>query len=460
MTFLVGFSIWFSTKTMVDVFGKIGALIYMILAIYVIAPFTGTFMSEVPGFIYANIAWALLLRGFSVKSFPYVCSGIFMLGIALSVRAGALFVLPVLVIVWFFLFKEQGKRLYFKFITIIFTTVFSLLLSPLLLNFIGPNEEYSYQGNFSYVLYGIASGGKGWTFVKEEHPEIFSDKRISDGEKSKLIYSHALKKIKNQPTLFAHSLFNTSYHIVRHPFKFTYKFKFPFPLVIFFPAFIVFWFYLLLGKDPNKRRGVLLIAAFWIGVFISAPFLVDGGERVFIVTMTASCAMLAAGTAFIFGYFIPFESLETERESAKGFLRKDILAIAISIFIITISPLFLKILSSVKSKIAEEDLTIKFRYNRSSALPVKPNFAGSVAGRVLIRSFGIDSVETGSIFMSVMDLTGTRDNYYVYFEPEVVPKDEGIVSAKIVEMGKEIRGNNIYKVVFCNNIDGTRIEEK
>jgi len=462
-TLLLAWSLFFCARAMRDLFGFSGALLYLILSLYFIAPHIGTFMSEIPGFLYSNIALGLLMRGFSRKHFPCILAGVVMLGFSISLRAGAFLVLPVLAACWFFLFKEPGRRFYLRTLAMAGACVFSLMASPLLLLAVGPEEEYTYQGNFSYTLYGLASGGKGWDFVKREHPEInYYDNNKTDGAYSRIIYGYAWKKIKEQPGLFAHALFNTWYHIVRHPFFFSYKFDFPFPLSIFLLPFGVFWLSLFLRMDKSVKRVLLLLSSLQGGIFLSAPFLVDGGDRVYASTMPVNCAILAAGIALLFGGGRP-AGTDAGATATPPLPRSDIRIIGFFLLLLLASPFFFKAFhaSHAQPAVADADtdtLTVRFRYTRGSAIFAEAETTTTAVPRVTVTgkdrekvlqtgAWGLGSVETGSMLMTVTDLSGSRNYYYIYFTPGDIPVHTGILSARILPLNQPRKGRNLYRVL-------------
>ncbi len=60
--------------------------------------------------------------------------------------------------------------------------------------------------NFSYTLYDLASGGKGWQQVKKDHPEIM---QLSEPAYSQKIYALAFEEIKQHPGNFANGVLKT-----------------------------------------------------------------------------------------------------------------------------------------------------------------------------------------------------------------------------------------------------------
>jgi hypothetical protein len=68
------------------------------------------------------------------------------------------------------------------------------------------NPENLPFANFSYTLYDLASGGKGWTQVKKDHPEILE---LSEPAYSSRIYELAFQEIRTHPENFISGIIKT-----------------------------------------------------------------------------------------------------------------------------------------------------------------------------------------------------------------------------------------------------------
>jgi hypothetical protein len=442
---LISLALLYSASVLRRIFGFAGAFYYAVLSAYYVAPYVGTFMSEIPGIVYANLAFGLLVDGVSRKKYSHFCLGLFLLGLAISARAGAFFVLPLLVVFSVFVFAAKGKGRYLYLGGTLVVVVSSLAYSPLSIEFMKPDGEHAYQGNFSYVLYGLASGGKGWDYVNKEHSELLADTLLTDGTRSRLIYKLAYEKIMTDPELFAKALFNTYYHIVRNPFDFTYKMKFPLPIVVFLPSFILFWIGLLFVSDYGRRNVVGLVVAFVAGTFLSAPFLVDGGERAFAVTMPASLAVIAIGTSYVFRLFTKSADVANDSDIQGSKVdRKEFVCLSACTLLILIVP-FSFVLDG-KGYSTSATSSFSFRFIRSSALPISTTLTKKEYQIPVLSVFGIDSRDSGALFMNAVNLSSERDNYYLYLPPDKVPVRDGLYTAELEKIGKPFRDSYLYKV--------------
>ena len=185
--------------------GLLAATLVMVVLFVYYRRFTGTTLTENLGFPAGALAVALLWRGAGLKKLGYVLGGIFLLTLALNARAGTFFVLPLLVVWAAWVFREKkgvslpvlamaAGALVVGFL--VNTIIFRALASP----------AGTLFSNFSYTMYDLASGGKGWTQVKKDYPEI---SQLSEPAYSQKIYSLAFAEIKQHPGNFVTGVLKT-----------------------------------------------------------------------------------------------------------------------------------------------------------------------------------------------------------------------------------------------------------
>ncbi|MEI8131238.1 MAG: hypothetical protein WCG34_02315, partial [Leptolinea sp.] len=133
--------------------------------------FAGTTMTETLGLSLGALGLAFLLLGTYREKLKQILAGLFLLTLALNVRAGAFFLLPLLIlwIGWlfrkekYFGWKEAGMSL--------MVAIIGFGLNNLILGIIGVPGGMLF-GNFSESLYGLAAGGERWAEVYNRHPEL------------------------------------------------------------------------------------------------------------------------------------------------------------------------------------------------------------------------------------------------------------------------------------------------
>ena len=169
---------------------------------------SGTVMSENLGVPLGALGFALMWRGTAQKQSPFFWLGLFVTALALNARAGTFFVLPLLLLWGGWAFREEGRRFSLRILVISSAVVFAAFAVNLILVRVLASPSGIPFSNFSYTLYGLASGGNSWHYVLEIHPEL---EAIPDSERSKVIYQMALELIREQPGLLVQgALYNWS----------------------------------------------------------------------------------------------------------------------------------------------------------------------------------------------------------------------------------------------------------
>lgn len=157
--------------------------------------FIGTTMTESLGLAFGALALAALFLGTLRKTLWYVLSGLFLLSLALNIRAGAFFILPVLVLWVGWLFREKGWLAWKPTLLAILAVALGFGVNTLTFRLIGTPGGQLF-GNFSESLYGLASGGERWSYVYNQYTETGP---VSDQERYEQIYRMAFDLIRKNP---------------------------------------------------------------------------------------------------------------------------------------------------------------------------------------------------------------------------------------------------------------------
>ena len=174
----------------------------VVVPFFYAALFLPSTMSEALGMTLAALALALLWHGVACGRSRAYYAGIFLATLALLVRAGPMLLVPALIVLGFFLLPRQGgrpwKHVAWGAVAALLPVGFSFLLL----------EQYgggggALQGNFAYVLYGLAVGGKNWTQAWTDFPQIAG---LSEAAGVQFVYSQAFREIVNHPQVFAGAL--------------------------------------------------------------------------------------------------------------------------------------------------------------------------------------------------------------------------------------------------------------
>jgi hypothetical protein len=138
----------------------------------------GTTLTENLGLAMGTIGFAALWRGSRIKDLFGVSVGLGLLTIALMARAGAFFVLPAIVLAVVVAFRENRRWLKAGITAcaaVALSAALTLVVSRLLSD---PSGDQTAFSNFSYSLYGLVVGGKGWNQVLVDHPRAAEGAQI------------------------------------------------------------------------------------------------------------------------------------------------------------------------------------------------------------------------------------------------------------------------------------------
>lgn len=284
---IVSVAIYVVARRSAHLAGIIGAgLCALLLFRYATVDLFALTMTENAGLVFGSVGLALLLVASERQGIVWMAMGIAMISIALNARAGAFFVLPFLVL-WAGITAHLFRKNVWQWICVASIAILAgFVLQALLVLAVGGSPGSSH-GNFSYTLYGLSVGGKGWQQALIDHPELSG----SDALVSKAIYAFAWKNLSIQPELFLHGLQkNISLFMTAG----TYGFEKLGAWSVFFKAcWWLAWIPLLINR---RNPAYLVVALSSLGVVLSAPLLlVDGGARVFAATVAVDVLQVAIG---------------------------------------------------------------------------------------------------------------------------------------------------------------------
>jgi hypothetical protein len=286
LTAITALACYFTAREIQRTHGaEIAVFILMVMFLFYRAH-SGISMSENLGVMLGTLGFGLLWRGASAKSLSYIWMGLLATTLALNARAGAFFMLPLLILWAGWLLQENPRESVTSaaktFIGLISWKALFISASAVVLGFalnltltrlVAVPSGVPFA-NFSYTLYGLASGGKSWYHVFQTHPELF---QIQEPEQSKRIYQMAFELILSNPLqtvqgaffnwkmLFSDSWYNIYSYLGGENWKLTVAARWG----MYALCLIGIFAWVRNRKDPILS--LILVAA--LGVFVSVPFL-------------------------------------------------------------------------------------------------------------------------------------------------------------------------------------------
>lgn len=315
---LNGIAVLMVARTVSRWAGALGATAYVLVAYKYYVRFAGTTLTEQLGFVLGNLALFFLLAGVLGRRVWLALLGVGVLTLGLNARAGAFVVLPILIIWLAYEFRPRQPVVRTAALaTAIVCAGFGVNL--LLVRTMSAGQGVAFS-NYSYTLYGLASGNRGWDFFVREYPNAAETE----------VMSLAIEKIKANPGLFAKGMtgaFLDYFRTARGAFTFFRagsaqpRLNAMLWLLVFFGA----------AHSASKRFtgvGGLSLASF-LGVLASLPLLppIDAdGMRVFATTIPFCALWIINGgralgclTSGLFSAPPPGETLEPSRIPLEGF---------------------------------------------------------------------------------------------------------------------------------------------
>ncbi|NPV85182.1 MAG: hypothetical protein HPY45_04130 [Anaerolineae bacterium] len=179
--------------------GVLMAVLMLLFLFLFYRPISGKTLTENLGLPLSAIGSALLWRSITQQKRWQAILGIFLVSLALNARAGAFFVLPMLVL-WVSGHFRNPSRLPLSPVSFGIASV--AVIASFFINFLVVRAlagEGAPFGNFAHTLYGFASGGKGWAQIYYDHDSEIRD--ASGVEQNEKIYQLALQKMRSEPSL-------------------------------------------------------------------------------------------------------------------------------------------------------------------------------------------------------------------------------------------------------------------
>ena len=257
----------------------------------------GTTLTENLGFAMGAVAFAVLWRGSRAHDLRRVCLGVGLLTVGLMARAGAFFVLPALVLGAAWAFRREPRWLRAgagAFAAVAIAAAITLTVGKRVSNPVGDQTPFS---NFSYSLYGLVAGGKGWNQVQIDHPEA---------QEGGQIYELAMDLFRARPFgLVEGSLKMWRAYLVPgqtyNAFAFVRDAEFSDAVqaTCFCLAAIGLAVFL---RQHKQAESAMLLAAL-VGHLSSIPFVppIDAGLRVYAATIPILFILVAIGTVTLVG---------------------------------------------------------------------------------------------------------------------------------------------------------------
>jgi len=251
---------------------EVAVFVLLIIFIYY-RHHSGTSMSETLGVPLGTLGIGLIWRGMQKRSQPLAVFGLFMSTLALNTRPGTMFILPFMVLWLAWIFRKDGKYISVGFLLWgMGVIVLGFALNSFYIRLLAEPSGTAFS-NFSWALYGLASGGNSYTHVFEKHPEVFL---LKDPGQSRAIYRLAIDLIIHSPNLFMQGVLHNWAMFFSQSWYSAFSFLESENGIIYMSTRWIIYSLCLLGflkwllKPGDPYSGLVALAA--LGILVSVPF--------------------------------------------------------------------------------------------------------------------------------------------------------------------------------------------
>ena len=292
LTQLAGVGLYLSARQVRYALGALAAATYITFMYFYFQIVAGYAMSESLGLITGCVAFLLLWRAAETRTWFDLLLGLITLMVAISARAGAFFIFPILVL-WAGWIFRGSKRFSFiaTSITLATIAVGYFVVNTVYPQLLGIKEGASFS-NFAFTIYGQVRGGIGWHSAIDE---------LGTANASR-IYQATWSIFLANPSGFIKGVLRayTDFFLpgVNSIFVFGRRnYQYAFDLILWSLTILILLrgLYRLIFR-LRSNLSILFLAGF-AGIFLSIPFLppIDGGMRFYASTMPFFFVLLAVG---------------------------------------------------------------------------------------------------------------------------------------------------------------------
>lgn len=308
LTQLAGIGMYLTARQVRQAMGALAGTLYITFMYFYFQIIAGYTMSESLGFIGGCFGFALIWYASRRRKWFDFLLGIGLLLMAVSARAGAFLIFPMLAL-WAGWMYRGSKR---NFVLVLILVLTILAASFFIINSVYPQllgvPEDSSFGNFAYTIYGQVRGGIGWHSAIDE---------LGTRNPSR-VYQAAWEVFLAKPADFLKGIVRAYAEFFLPGSRGIFVFgaqeqHYALDLVLWGLTILILLrgLYLLIFKH-HSDISTLLLAGF-TGVFFSIPFLppIDGGMRFYASTMPFFYVLLGVGVS-------RFTDLDEESAPAKN----------------------------------------------------------------------------------------------------------------------------------------------
>lgn len=273
VTLVAAIAIYFSVREIQRTHGAEIAVFLLIILFLYFRHHAGTSMSETLGLPVGTLGFALLWRGLEKRSQSLAIFGLFLTAFALNIRPGAMFTLPMILLWVAWVLRKKSEFISIRLLALgMGVIIVSFTLNSLFIRLLAGPSGTAFS-NFSWALYGLASGGHSFNYVFQQHPEVLL---LQDPEQSRTIYRMALDLFIQRPDLLMQGISQRISMFFSNTWYSAFSFLDSENGIVYaltrwtIYALSVLGFVKWLQKPDDPHSGLVALAS--IGILLSVPF--------------------------------------------------------------------------------------------------------------------------------------------------------------------------------------------
>ncbi len=318
---LTAFGIYLLGEAVKKTFGSLVAAVMISFTFMWYRNYLGGLSSESLGLILACLGWSFLLATFRKHNLWWIGTGFFFVTLALVTRAGPFFILPFMLLVYWF-FSKKADRIKTA-VVIITSSAAAFLVNTIILRIVSGGKSFLFP-NYLYSVYGMASGGKGWNYIHSARPDLWA---LPEPIRTSQIFDATLELIKQDPFQLIVSMLRQYVFFVEksNTSMFSYLFArvdaYNIAIMVVLYGLSILSIYLLIRS--RKEQTSLFLLAVILGVLLSVPFVPPQDEsdmRAFAVVVPILAILPAYGASWLVKQVVGYLK---SRASSRGQSQSD-----------------------------------------------------------------------------------------------------------------------------------------
>lgn len=301
--------------------GTLPAVVFLFILFLFYRRIAGTTMTENLGLPLGIASFTILWGAAQKKNLWQTSIGLLLLTLALNARAGTFFILPALLLWVGFAFKGKRRFSFSAFVICTLAVALGFGLNMLVFKLVADPGGMVFS-NFSYTLYGVVAGGKGWMQILIDHPELG---QLDDVSRSAQTYALVFDAWKAHPLNLVVGAFKNwfdylmprgagAFGFIRGNEALSWS-NYAFRIIL---SVFAGWGLVVACKQRRQEPFSLMIWAA-IGIFLSVPFVPPNDSnqmRVYAASVTFLIAFSMIGLKSILGLVFKQKlKIITEEES-------------------------------------------------------------------------------------------------------------------------------------------------